>query len=269
MKKNTTKNVDAHGNGNNNESTQIVYSKGCKQDVNLRKNGVVNFQIGLILALVFVFIGLEATFRLKDQLNPEPPNLVNPLLEYYPDLQNVVVERPKNTDVAQHQKVLNPPEFTIVPDDTDTGKERAFIQIPPDTEGASLDVGSLHVPDDSIIEDIPIHLVEDVPVFPGCEGVAKEDRITCFQEKMQLHIKKNFKYPEAEQGLGIQGRVAVMFKIDVDGSIKDIQLKGPSKGLEMEAQRIISKLPKMTPGKQSGRPVRVPFYIPINFQLQK
>ncbi|MDC1064754.1 energy transducer TonB, partial [Flavobacteriaceae bacterium] len=35
-----------------------------------------------------------------------------------------------------------------------------------------------------------------------------------------------------------------------------------------EAKRIIDKLPKMTPGKQRGRPVRVPFSIPITFRLQ-
>ena len=38
--------------------------------------------------------------------------------------------------------------------------------------------------------------------------------------------------------------------------------------LEKEAARIIGKLPNMTPGKQRGRPVRVPFSIPITFRLQ-
>ncbi|MDG1250784.1 MAG: energy transducer TonB, partial [Flavobacteriaceae bacterium] len=33
-------------------------------------------------------------------------------------------------------------------------------------------------------------------------------------------------------------------------------------------QRIISRLPSMIPGKQRGRPVRVPFSIPITFRLQ-
>ena len=37
---------------------------------------------------------------------------------------------------------------------------------------------------------------------------------------------------------------------------------------EKEADRIISKLPRMTPGKQRGRPVRVPFSVPITFKLQ-
>ena len=68
--------------------------------------------------------------------------------------------------------------------------------------------------------------------------------------------------------MGIQGRVYVNFVIAKDGSIQEIRMRGPDKNLEKEAQRIISKLPKMIPGKQRGRPVRVPFSIPITFRLQ-
>jgi protein TonB len=45
-------------------------------------------------------------------------------------------------------------------------------------------------------------------------------------------------------------------------------MRGPDKNLEKEAARIIAKLPKMTPGMQRGRAVRVPFSIPITFKLQ-
>ena len=68
--------------------------------------------------------------------------------------------------------------------------------------------------------------------------------------------------------MGIQGRVNVSFIISRDGSILNIQMRGPDKNLEAEAKRIISLLPKMIPGKQRGRPVRVPFSIPITFRLQ-
>ena len=53
-----------------------------------------------------------------------------------------------------------------------------------------------------------------------------------------------------------------------DGSIGNIRYRGPDKNLEKEALRIIEKLPRMTPGKQRGRAVRVPFSIPITFKLQ-
>ena len=68
--------------------------------------------------------------------------------------------------------------------------------------------------------------------------------------------------------MGIQGRVYVNFIISKNGSITNIRMRGPDKNLEKEAARIIGRLPKMTPGKQRGRPVRVPFSIPITFRLQ-
>ena len=86
---------------------------------------------------------------------------------------------------------------------------------------------------------------------------------------MARHITKNFRYPEIAQEMGIQGKVYVQFVIDKDGSITGIRTRGPDKNLEKEANRIIAKLPKMTPGKQRGRPVRVPFSVPITFRLEK
>ena len=116
--------------------------------------------------------------------------------------------------------------------------------------------------------DVPFAVIEDVPIFPGCESVAKSQRRACFQEQMNKHIRRNFRYPEIAQEMGIQGRVYVNFIIAKDGSITNIRMRGPDKNLENEAQRIISRLPKMTPGKQRGRAVRVPFSVPITFRLQ-
>ena len=116
--------------------------------------------------------------------------------------------------------------------------------------------------------DVPFAIIEDVPLFPGCERVKKSKRRKCFQEKMARHISKNFRYPEFAKRIGIEGRVYVQFIIDTDGSATGIRSRGPHKTLEREANRIIAKLPKMTPGKQRGRPVRVPFSIPITFRLQ-
>ena len=115
---------------------------------------------------------------------------------------------------------------------------------------------------------VPFAIIEDVPLYPGCERVPKSQRRSCFQEQIQKHIARNFRYPEIAQEMGIQGRVFVQFTIAKDGSITAIRTRGPDKNLEKEASRIIGKLPKMTPGKQRGRPVRVPFSIPIIFKLQ-
>ena len=111
-------------------------------------------------------------------------------------------------------------------------------------------------------------IIEDVPIFPGCEIVARSDRRACFQEKMNNHIRENFRYPEIAQQMGIQGRVYTQFIIEKDGSITNIRVRGPDINLEREAKRIISLLPKMTPGFQNGKPVRVPYSTPITFRFQ-
>jgi outer membrane biosynthesis protein TonB len=59
-----------------------------------------------------------------------------------------------------------------------------------------------------------------------------------------------------------------MFMITSEGVIDNIKMRGPDKLLEDEVERIIKRLPKMTPGKQQGENVNVPFSIPINFKLQ-
>ena len=129
-------------------------------------------------------------------------------------------------------------------------------------------VEEVEVVEEDLDLDVPFAIIEDVPLFPGCERVPKSQRRDCFQEKIQQHIIRNFRYPEIAQEMGIQGRVFVQFTIGKDGSITGIRTRGPDKNLEKEADRIISKLPRMTPGKQRGRPVRVPFSVPITFKLQ-
>ena len=123
---------------------------------------------------------------------------------------------------------------------------------------------------EEIDEEVLFAVIEDVPVFPGCEGVAKNKRLDCFMEQMAKHIKKNQQYPERAMEDGIQGRVSVLFVIDKDGGISNVQVRGPKGGelLEKEAQRVIEKLPKFKPGMQRGKPVKVKYSQPITFKLQ-
>lgn len=114
--------------------------------------------------------------------------------------------------------------------------------------------------------DVPFAVVEEVPVFPGCED--DDNKRSCFNKMIQRHIGKNFNYPLEAQEKGIQGRVSIMFTVSKDGSIQNVRMRGPYKILEKEAARIIGRLPKISPGKHKGKAVNVPFSIPITFKLQ-
>lgn len=113
---------------------------------------------------------------------------------------------------------------------------------------------------------IPFSVVEEVPIFPGCENA--EDKRACFNKQIQKHISKNFNYPQVAQDQGIQGRVNVMFTIQKDGTIGNLRMRGPDKLLENEVERIIKRLPKMTPGQHKDELVGVPFSIPVTFKLE-
>ena len=159
------------------------------------------------------------------------------------------------------------PEVLEVVEDEEEVEETIIESTETDQEEI-VEVEDIEVEDDFDDVDVPFAVIEDVPIYPGCEKVAKSQRRQCFQDQINKHIRKNFRYPEIAQEMGIQGRVYVNFVISKDGSITNVRMRGPDKNLEKEAARIISKLPNMTPGKQRGRPVRVPFSIPITFRLQ-
>jgi len=100
-------------------------------------------------------------------------------------------------------------------------------------------------------------VVEEMPKFPGGDG-----------ELLQF-INKGIKYPVIAQENGIQGRVIVTFVVNRDGSVVDAEVvRGVDPSLDKEALRVISTMPKWSPGKQRGKPVRVKYTVPITFRLQ-
>ncbi|MGA0559370.1 energy transducer TonB [Larkinella sp. VNQ87] len=100
-------------------------------------------------------------------------------------------------------------------------------------------------------------VVEQNPEFPG--GMAA----------LGQFLSKNIRYPPAASRANVSGRVFVSFVVNTDGSIQDVTvLKGLGFGTDEEAMRVVKAMPKWRPGKQSGRPVRVKYNLPINFQLE-
>jgi len=82
-------------------------------------------------------------------------------------------------------------------------------------------------------------------------------------------LQKNLKYPRAAAQAGVQGRVFVEFTVGTDGKIEKAKtIKGIGFGCDEEALRVVNLMPNWKPGKQSGRPVRVRFTLPIAFQLE-
>jgi protein TonB len=234
------------------------------QKANVGRNSSLYFAVGLNVMLVITYLGLEhKTYEtettkidilmLDDQFDEDIPittiNIPPP-----PPPKQVVTEA-----ITIVEDVVDIEETVI--ESTEIGQDDVI-------EDRVVSVEDVEV--EEIDEDIevPFAVIEKVPIFPGCKGNNTELK-ACFQKKMQDHLLRNFKYPVAASELNIQGRVFVFFLIDKNGNVSKIKSRGPDQLLVTEAERIISILPKMTPGKQRNKSVGVPYSIPINFKLQQ
>lgn len=100
-------------------------------------------------------------------------------------------------------------------------------------------------------------VVEEQPSFPGGQGA------------LISWLAENIKYPVEAAKAGIQGRVIVQFVVTATGSIADVKVvRGVEPSLDKEAVRVISSMPKWTPGKQNGTAVNVRYTYPVIFRLQ-
>ena len=118
--------------------------------------------------------------------------------------------------------------------------------------------------------DTPFSIVENVPIYPGCEKGKEYEKRQCMAKKIAAFVNENYNAKIAKE-LGLSGRqrIHVIFKIDVTGNIVSARARSPHPELEIEAVRVINLLPKMKPGTHKGKAVIVPYSLPIMLQVQE
>jgi protein TonB len=230
----------------------------------LNKNSGLYFVIGLAIVLFVTWRALEYKTYPKDQTLVDMVEAVDELKEDIPLTEQIRTTPPPPPPAA--------PEVIEVVEDTEEIEE-TIIESTETSQDAVvedvLDVGDVEAAEDEEEIIVPFAVIENVPIFPGCENAKNNDqRKACFQKMIQEHVRRQFTYPPAALELGITGRVFVQFYINTKGEVESIRTRGPDKLLEKESHRIIASLPDMTPGKQRGRAVKVPYSIPINFVIQ-
>ncbi|WP_372753098.1 energy transducer TonB [Mariniflexile sp.] len=228
------------------------------------RNSGIYFAIGLNLMLFFSWQALEYKTFDKEEAEIE---IVSMEAQTELDIPIVHINAPPPPPppvaVSENIQIVEDVEDVIesVMESTETNQNEAIAD-----KQKVIGIGEVKV---EVVEEeveVAFAVIEDVPVFPGCEGLSKAATKDCFQKKVQEHVLKNFKYPETALSLGIQGRVSVIFIIDGKGHTVGVRSRGPDKILEQEAERIISLLPTMQPGKQRGKPVKVSYAVPIYFK---
>lgn len=252
-----------------------------KKNVNVRVNPFINFQIGLVAALLFAFVIMEITST-RIEINDEPRAIAanTPDDDWeHKTFTEVPNEEIKKVELPKAPKDVPPkivPDETPEPDPTpDLEPEKPVIK---PVEGKAVDSKPATAPTKAKGSPAPktpitttMDGVDSMPLFPGCESLDNNaDRKKCFNEQMTRFVQRKFDTGIAN-GIGLESgskvKITVLFTIDENGRPTDIKVRAPHQELEKESYRVIRMLPRITPGKIKGEAVSVYFALPIIFKV--
>lgn len=218
--------------------------------VDLQNKRGVFLEIGLIVALLVVIAAFMYTP--KEYRIEQVDNNYGPVEEQITEItrqDQKPPEPPKKIEVTVITDILN-----IVTNDTKISTDVNFAEFSDDVEI----VQSVAVKEEEIEEDQPFVKVEEMPSFQGGD-------IMTFRNWVQGKVR----YPQIAQENNISGRVLLMFVVERDGTLTNIQvLQTPDSSLSDEAVRVLKTSPKWKPGKQRNQTVRVKYTLPIDFRIQ-
>ena len=236
--------------------------KNPKADVGRRS--MLFFQIGLILMLLISWRAIEHKTYDKSDLGRDMLNVGDELEEEIPITQPIEPPPPPPPPPPA-------PEVIEVVEDEDDVEETIIESTETNTEEEIAEIEEIEEVVEEEIADVPFAVIENVPVYPGCENAGNNDaKKKCMSEQIQKFVQKKFNN-ELANDLGLDAgrqRISVQFKIDETGNVVDVRARAPHPKLEQEAISVVRQLPKMTPGKQRGKAVGVLYALPIVFEVQ-
>ena len=231
---------------------------------NLENYSKLFMQLGLVLALFVTYVAIENKTYDKEYGDLGMANMASEIEEETIEIQPEPPKPPQNTPPPPA-----PEKIEIVEDEKEV--EETIIESTETDESEAVEVEEIEEAEEEeeVVEDVPFSIIEDVPVFPGCSGT-KAQKKACLNKKMRRHVQRYFDAELANE-LGLapgKKKIYLVFKIGKTGNIEQINARAPHPRLKKEAIRIAKKLPKMLPGKQRGRPVRVGYTLPITFNVE-
>lgn len=239
----------------------LIFSNSKSEKMETKKNDNVNiekrkgifFQLGLVIVISLCLIAFEWTTGSRDDnmFDTGDEEIIEedmiPITEIEEQQPEAPPEVPKVAEI-----------FSIVEDDVTIDNEILFdddeADFDDEIEMYDFDVGE----EEEEEEEQIFVVVEDPPTFRGGDV-----------NKFRDWVQKRVKYPTIASENGIQGKVFIMFVVEPDGSVSNVNiLRSVDPAIDREAVRVIESSPKWAAGRQRGAPVRVRFSITVNFQLQ-
>ena len=229
--------------------------------VDIGKNSSLYFTLGMALMMFLSYSTVNYKVYDKSSLNLDKVNMDALDEEEVPITEQVQPPTPPPPPPPA------PEVIEIVEDEEEV--EETIIESTETDQEEEIDIEDLDVEEVEEDVEVPFAVIENVPVFPGCERGNNAKKRKCMSEKIAKFVQRKFN-TELAGDLGLSGRqrISVIFKIDQNGDVVGVRARAPHPRLVKEATRVVNLLPKMKPGKQRGKAVIVPYSLPIIFQVQ-
>lgn len=221
--------------------------KSKKADLERKKP--IYLQVGLVLALSLALLSFE--YKSYDKVQEETASVTQAEVIEEVVMQTKQEVKPETPPPAQAQTTL----LNIVDNN---------VKVDNDIEIDADDNGEKNQEYQEVTQEVAVEaeeaqifsVVEESPSYPGGD------------EARMKYLKDNLKYPQLARESGIDGTVYIEFIVERDGSIsKPVIKRDIGGGCGDEALRVVKSMPKWSPGKQRGKPVRTQFVLPIKFIL--
>lgn len=215
--------------------------------IDLRNKRSLFFEIGMVIAISSVFVAFQYHTQEISSiiLTPTITEIIPPELMPITRMEDLIPPEPPIPPVIKKIEVVdNTSKDDLVPDFTcENDPNRKVLIIP--------------IPEEEVVDEPEfVYFAEKMPEFKGGMIALIE------------YLQNELTYPDEARINNVEGKVYVEFVVNKWGEIEKATIKkGVDASLDVEALRVINKMPKWIPGTQNLKKVSVCFTLPINFRL--
>ncbi len=227
----------------------------------LEANRPLFFLVGLSLSLLTVYAAFEMNFAQAGIPDFSDDSVFTEEIDW--TIPVTVMRTPEPASKPKSIPKFNPNEFTVIDNNA------TLPNLTTEWNTTTIDEGLEVIVDPDPVEVFTFTQVESMPVFAGCEeALTNDERYACMNSQLMAYVSSNFEVTDRMIQFSRGEKLFVEFIIEKNGLVRNATIvRGEDELIAEEALRVVKSLPRFTPAKMNGKPVRMSYILPINVQF--
>ena len=227
----------------------------------LEANRPLFFLVGLSLSLLTVYAAFEMNFAQAGIPDFSDDSVFTEEIDW--TIPVTVMRTPEPPSKPKSIPKFNPNEFTVIDNNA------TLPNLTTEWNTTTIDEGLEVIVDPDPVEVFTFTQVESMPIFAGCEeALTNDERYACMNSQLMAYVSSNFEVTDRMIQFSRGEKLFVEFIIEKNGLVRNATIvRGEDELIAEEALRVVKSLPRFTPAKMNGKPVRMSYLLPINVKF--